>query len=124
MRRIRMSYASLLLLFVLAGCATFTFGRTLVVTGESLKGVGNQFITVATTYKQGCDVTKSIPPAQCKSFRAFGEHFQKSFPLTVQLWEAARSANDKAMQDKIEEVIVDLATALSQFAVQVIPQGK
>lgn len=108
---------------LLAGCSTLGFGKTLIVTGETLKGVGSQFTVVAATYKQGCDVTKAIAQSQCQAFRSFGQHFQKSYPLTVQLWEAARSANDKAMQDKVEEVIVDLATALTQFAVAVIPTG-
>jgi hypothetical protein len=119
--RVRMSGLSLALLLLVAGCSVFSFGKTLIVTGTSLKGIGDQFVTISATYKQGCDVTKTIPQSQCKAFRAFGEHFQKSFPLTQQLWEAARSANDKVMQDKVEEIVVDLATALTQFAVQVIP---
>lgn len=112
-----------LALALLAGCSANSYNKSLVVTGESLKGVGNQFVAVAATYKQGCDVTKTIPQQKCQEFRTFGEHFQKSFPLTVTLWEEARSASDTVMQGNVEQVIVDLTTALTQFAVQVIPAG-
>jgi predicted small secreted protein len=121
MRPIRNQFAPLVFAVLLAGCSTFGFGKTLIVTGTSLQGIGSEFVQVAAVYKKGCDVDKSIPASQCNSFRAFGEKFQKSFPLTVQLWEVARSTNDKAMQGNIEEVIVDLASALSAFAIQVIP---
>jgi len=115
--------AVLLIFLAISSCATFTFGKTLVVTGESLKALGTEFVQVSAAYKQGCDVAKTIPQPQCASFRTFGQHFQKSYPLTVQLWEEARSANDKSMQGKVEDVIVELTSALSEFAVQVIPQG-
>jgi len=122
MRRLA-SYSLMVLL--ISSCATFGFGKSLIVTGESLKALGEQFVQVAGIYKQGCDlvVPRTIQQPQCAAFRTFGTHFQKSFPLTVQLWEAARSGNDQAMQGKIEDVIVDLATALSSFAVAVIQAG-
>jgi len=101
------------LIFV-AGCSA---SRGLVVTGETLKGIGNEFIQVAAVYKQGCDITKVIAQSHCQSFRSFGEQFQKSFPMAVQLWEAARSASDAAAQDKISDVVSSLAVSLSDFAV-------
>lgn len=112
------------MILLLSGCSMLGFGKSLVVTGESLKGVGNEFVQVSAVYKKGCDVDKTIAQPQCQNFRTFGEKFQKTFPLTVQLWEAARASNDKNMQGKVEEVIVDLATALSEFAVAVIPAKK
>jgi hypothetical protein len=108
----------LLVLLLLASCSTM--GQSLVVTGETLKGVGTEFVQVAAVYKDGCDVTKTIAQADCQRFRSFGEQFQKSFPLAVQLWEAARSANDTAAQNQAAAVISDLASTLSAFAVQVI----
>ena len=105
------------ILMLVTGCSA---SRSLVVTGESLRGIGNEFVQVATIYKQGCDVTKIIAQPHCQKFRTFGEQFQKSFPLAVQLWEAARSANDSIMQDKITKLITGLATDLSEFAVLAI----
>lgn len=106
------------LIFVVSSCASL--GKTLVITGTTLKGVGTEFVQIAAVYKQGCDVEKTIKPEQCASFRAFGQQFQKSYPLAVQLWEAARSAGDTAAQGQVEAVVAELATSLSVFAVQVI----
>ena len=103
------------ILFLLSSCAS-----GLVVSGEALKGIGNQFVEVSAVYKQGCDVTKIITPSTCAEYKQFGEKFQKVFPLNVKLWEAARSANDAASQDKISAVIADLAANLSAFSVSVI----
>ena len=103
------------IIFLLCSCA-----NSLVVTGEALKGIGNQFVEVSAVYKGGCDVTKVIAPSTCAEYRQFGEKFQKVFPLNVKLWEAARSANDVASQDKISSVIADLAASLSAFSISVI----
>lgn len=112
-------YAFCLFTFLtLSACGSI--GKTLVVSGESLKGIGAEFIQVAAIYKEGCDVTKVIPAAQCAKFRAFGLHFQKSYPLVVQLWEVARSAQDVAAQDRIILVVLDLAKNLSSFAVSAV----
>lgn len=108
----------IVLLLLAASCASM--GKTLVVTGESLKGIGTEFIQVAAIYKQGCDVARTIALDQCVGFRAFGQQFQKSYPLAIQLWEAARSAGDVAAQDKITAVVSELAASLSTFAVQVV----
>ena len=115
-----------LILVLVAGCATFNFGRTLAITGESLDGTGKLFVKVAAGYKQGCDVAqpRTIEQPQCAKFRTFGQHFQKSFPLAVQLWEQARVAKDEDMQDDVEDVIVDLTSTLTEFAAQMAPARK
>ena len=98
------------------GCSMLTAQKSLIVTGETLKGMGNEFVAVAGQFKQGCDVTKTIKPDDCKKFRDFGIQFQKSYPTTVALWEAARTAQDKAATEKMDVVINDLAQQLSDFA--------
>jgi hypothetical protein len=111
--RVRMFSASLVLLLLLAGCALGgLFGKSLIVTGETLDATGKQFVAVGATYKKGCDVDKSIPQKQCLSFKTFGEKFQKTFPLSVQLWEAARASNDKVMQGEVEDIIKGLSSEL------------
>jgi uncharacterized lipoprotein YajG len=107
-----------IVVLLLSGCSTM--GQTLVVSGESLKALGNEFVQVSTMYKNGCDVTKTIKQSDCQNFKKFGENFQKTYPMSISLWEAARSANDKAATDKVEVVLNDLATNLSSFAVVVL----
>lgn len=103
---------------LLSACSSAS--QSLVITGETLKGLGNEFVQVATIYKQGCDESKTIKPEDCQRFRSFGQQFQKSYPLAVQLWEAARSASDLNTQKKVNELITQLTADLSAFAVSVI----
>lgn len=108
-----------LLLSLNSGCGTMSFGKSMVVTGETIKGVGNEFVAVGAAYKSGCDVTRTIPQSQCQSFRQFGLKFQTAFPLSTALWETARAQNDDVMKGNVEAIITDLATKLSEFALQV-----
>lgn len=117
MRKIRVS-VWFLFFVLMAGCGTLSNmfgGNTLVVTGESLKASGNEFVKVSATYKQGCDVTKTIAPAECASFRKFGEGFQKSFPLAVSLWEAARVSGNAELQKSTEGPVTVLQGQLQSF---------
>jgi hypothetical protein len=109
-----------ILLSATQSCGVPSFNKTLIVTGESLDGIGKQFVQVAEIYKTGCDVTKTIDPKNCAKFRSFGTEFQKAYPLNVKLWEAARSASDSATEKKVADVVTNLATSLSEFAVAVV----
>lgn len=102
---------AVLLLSLQMGCG----GSALVVSGETLKASGQQFVQLGKMYKEGCDVTKTIAQKDCQAFRAFGEQFQKSYPISVQLWEAARATNDPATQQGAEVVIKDLNGRLNTF---------
>ncbi len=99
-----------LLLLSLHGCA-----QSLAVTGTTLEGVGDQFVAVAAVYKTGCDSGK-LTPTQCAAFKTFGTQFQRSYPLAVQTWKAARGANDAASAKQAEGVVTALASSLSQLA--------
>jgi ABC-type branched-subunit amino acid transport system permease subunit len=112
-----------LILVVLAGCAGAVQG--LIVSGVTLRATGDQFVVVATAFKQGCDVTKTIPQPDCQKFRIFGEKFKLSYPLAVSLWEIARKAGDPGSETKAAEAITLLASELTSFAVMVIQkEGK
>lgn len=112
-------YAALFGLLLSSGCGTMTFGKSMVITGESLKAIGTNFVAVGARFKEGCDVTKKIPQSQCQDFRQFGLKFQGAYPSSVLIWETARKFNDDTMQGDVEEIITDLATKLSEFALQV-----
>ena len=109
------------LALALTGCATGQgTGTTLIVTGETLKAVGNQFVVVGAAYKQGCDVAKTITQDRCQKFRVFGLRFKEVYPLSVDLWELARKAGDPTSEKKASGKIVELSTELATFAVGVI----
>lgn len=101
-------------MLLIAGCATI---KGFTVTGESLKGVGEEFIAVSAVYKSGCDAGQ-IAPADCAKYRDFGVKFKQQYPLAIALWESARVANDGAAEKQTREAIVKLATELSVLAVQ------
>ena len=94
-------------------------GSALVVSGETLKASGNQFIKTAATYKNGCDVTKTIPQTDCQSFREFAVQFQKSYAIARQLWEAARATNDPETQKGAEAVVKTFDAKLNAFDAKV-----
>lgn len=108
-----------LLVALLAGCAGASKG--LVVSGESLVAIGDQFVAVAHVYKDGCDTPpQRIPPADCARFRAFGVKFKVAYPAAHKVWEAARRTNDVAAQKNASLLISALAVELSTLTVDVI----
>ena len=107
---------TLALVVTFTGCAGT--GRALVASGEGLKTLGNEFVVVAEQFKRGCDVTKTLTPAQCAKFRDFGENFKKVYPLTIRLWESARQAGDAASEKKARDVITSLSSSLAALAVE------
>lgn len=110
----------LVMLILVTGCVSV--GRSLVISGESLKAIGNEFLLVADVYVRGC-ADKTIAVDQCAAFRDFGQKFQRAYPLAVDLWGVARNANDVATVKKTEDVIRSLAADLSSFASQVLTTG-
>lgn len=96
---------------LLAACAG---AQPYVVSGESLKLVGSQFIMTATLMDAGLD-KGTITPAQYKTWAAFGRKFRVSFELAVQLWETARAVNDHTLEQQAAEIITRLAGDLVAF---------
>ena len=108
-----MKTLALLLTLLLAGCGTTGY-KTLTASGETLKGIGLQFETIAKVYKQGCDL-KTIKAVDCESFRKFGLKFKQMYPLAVDVWLASQKAGDPTMQAKTRDVILQLSTELTQM---------
>lgn len=97
------------------GCSTFQ--TSLVVSGESLKAVGKEFVEVAKLYKQGCDVDKVIKQPDCQSFKQFGLKFKQSYPISISVWETARAAGDVDTANSAARSITNLAAEMSKLAV-------
>lgn len=104
-----------LLLLSLTACGT-SGATAFRASGETLKGLGQQFETVAKIYKTGCDA-KTIKATDCETFRKFGEEFKKSYPLSVDLWTASYAAGDTTTQQATRDRITAMATELTRLAV-------
>lgn len=103
---------------LLAGCGATNLYKGLLVSGDSVKGVGEQFEATAKVYKNGCEVTITISKADCEKFRIFGENFKKIYPTTADLWDTARRAGDAAVEKKTRDVIAQLASELTALGLQ------
>lgn len=111
----RSTVIALVLGIVLFGCGTTAY-KTFTVSGESLKGVGVQFESVARIYKQGCDA-KTFKATDCETFRQFGLEFKKQYPVAVDLWNSSRQAGDGKLEGMTREMIVRLSEELTRLAV-------
>ncbi len=110
--------AVFILFLVTAGCASTHQG--LMGSGTALKAVGQQWLAVNDGFVKGCaPAAPKLSKAQCDAARSFGEKFKKAYPLAIQLFETAVSANDTAMAADAKSVIRGLSADLVKFGLQV-----
>ncbi len=100
-------------LLLFAGCASTT---PMAVTGESLAQVGTQFVAINAAYVDGCDVKKTLTPAQCNNWIAFGTKFKQFYPVAAQAWTVARNTNDAALIGQTSTLVSTLVGQLAAFA--------
>ena len=112
---------SLLAAVSLVGCSMANTQTGLAASGQSLIGVGTQFVSVANVYGVQCK-PPAVPAGDilkfCTAFRDFGPRFQATYPVAVQAWKTAVKANDTAAAQGAEAAILTLATDLSALALQ------
>ncbi len=107
---------------LLSGCAGQSVQQGLAVSGQTLVGVGTQFVNVSSVYSQHCKAPAVPADASaqqfCDAFAAFGPKFQRAYPLAVSAWKSAVAAGDTATAKGAEATILLLATDLSTLALQ------
>ncbi len=96
------------------GCA---HSQPLIVSGETLVQLGDQFVTVASTMDKALDAGV-ITSAQYSSWSAFGHKFQATYPLAVSMWETAKASGDATMQAQVLAMASTLALDLAVFTGQ------
>lgn len=106
-------------MLLLSGCSVMGLAKGLFASGVSLQTVGTQFVAVSEQVTAGC-AARAIPAPTCERYRVFGEQFKRTYPVTVGLWNAARTAGDKATQARAEDVAAQLAEDLSKLAVEAL----
>lgn len=116
MRPLRISSALLVVLLLLASCATAT--KTLLVTGESLDQLGKQFVSVGKQWNSLYDA-KAITADQYKEWATFAVWFKAAYPEAVSLWKTARATNDTAATAAIEDSIGKMAAELTRLGLKV-----
>ena len=109
-----MTHVFVLLLAVglLVGCASTP---PLVVSGEALKAVGTQFVTVSTAVTNAC-IAKTLTAAQCAQYRIFARKFKAAWEPAVSVQQAAMVYGDPAMAQQAHAIVVRLSAELATFA--------
>lgn len=98
-----------------ASCATAT---PWVATGQSLKVVGNTFVSTAAAM-DAAQAAGTVTPEQYRAWASFGRKFQAAWPLALDLWESSIKVNDKVLEGQASAILSTLMTELGGFAVQV-----
>lgn len=119
MTHLKRTTALVALALVLTGCGTLTAAKGLFVSGVSLEALGEQFVAVSRQVSAGCE-QRIIPAPTCEKYRTFGEHFKRVYPLTVEMWRAARRAEDAAAQEKAEDVARVLSRDLTKLSIEAL----
>ena len=119
-RRLRWAWGIAVLVALLVGCASHGGSTSIAVTHASLRTVGENFIVAANAYAQGCDgVPRTIAPADCAAFKAFGLKFKAANRVALELFEAGVQFNDTALQGKGRDAIVNLGVELIQLGLKI-----
>ncbi len=119
--------AAAMLVLALGACKTGSPAQSaLVVTGETLAGIGDQFANVGGVYTAQCTPTLRVPELAgfCASFKEYGPKFQQAYPLAVSTFKAAAAAGDVATAQSAESKILTLSTQLSAIAGQALAAMK
>ena len=105
-------------LILSVGCSSTHQG--LMGSGTALKAVGQQWLAVNDGFVKGCvPSAPKLPKAQCDAARDFGVKFKQAYPLAIQLFETAVTANDTAMAADAKSVIRGLSVDLVKFGIHV-----
>lgn len=126
MRTLNMRKSCLVLALAVAllatGCAATQTQQGLVVSGQSLIGVGNTFVAVGASYTANClpSPKDAKLAAFCSGFKQFAPKFQTAYPQAVDAWEVARKANDASKAQDATAVILQLSADLTALAIQAL----
>lgn len=98
-------------LLLLAGCAQ----DKLIVSGESIAQLGEQFVATADTmnaaYTNGV-----ITNDQYKAWVTFGKKFQLVYPQAVKMWKIARETGDLSLEAQMVATVTALAMGLATYS--------
>ena len=106
------------LVFAISACAMFD--KSLVVTGESINTVGQQFVATGQAMNRALDA-KQVTVEQYRSWAKFAHSFQATYPKLVEGWKVAVRSNDAVKQKEIGQAIVALSTELVQYIQLLFP---
>lgn len=90
-----------------------------IAAGQSLNGIGLQFVLVAHQMDIALDA-HTVSAEEYQRWVTFGEHFQLVYPLAIGALEAAKAAGDAVAAQRAQDTVVQLGQQLSQFIPTVV----
>lgn len=124
MRRLS-SYRLIPLLIVIAvlamgaSCGTSS-SAALLVTGEAIKGVGQDWLAVNKALVQACKPSApTLDAVTCAQARAFAIKFKQAYPVASELYYSAVRVNDIALAGDAKSAVSRLAVEALTLAVKV-----
>lgn len=115
MRRRHLSTSSFILLLAVAVAACTT--TSLLVTGETLDALGQQFLETGKVFDALYE-QRTITAKDYVAWAEFAKSFKAYYPQAVGLWKAAKASKDKEGLDQAESIIRHLRTQLLVFVTQ------
>lgn len=85
-----------------------------IITGASIDLIGQQFIATNKLMSEALD-SNLITQFKYDEWKKFALVFQKGYPVLVDMWDVAASAEDPNKREHISAVISDMLTQLNGF---------
>lgn len=112
MRRRRLSTISLIILLALGVAACTT--ASLLVTGETLDALGQQFVETGKVFDALYE-QRTITAKDYQAWADFAKSFKAYYPQAIGLWKAAKASKDQEGLAQAESIIRHLRTQLLLF---------
>lgn len=109
--------APALLLVLGLSLSSCTASQAFIVTGESIKATGRQYVATEEAMRKGVDQGK-VTPAQFKAWVMFSDKFELVWDSAAAAWLRAREAKAQVEQGKLEAAIASVMAELTGFYVK------
>ena len=100
--------------FMVASLGSCTHDQALIVTGESLDALGQQFASTGAAMNEA-RAAGTISADTYAGWRTFGRKFQAAYPLACSLWRAADAAKDERLQVQAGAIVAALGVDLAAW---------
>jgi len=98
----------------LVGCAA----NRLIVTGEVLDALGQQFLTTGQNYDRAYDQGQ-ISAEDYKQWAEFAAYFQTAYPAAINAWELAVTNKDESAMQNVKVMVESLRRNLLAYTLRV-----
>ena len=92
-----------------------THEKALVVSGETLVVLGEQFVATGAAMNKALD-DKAITPEAYRTWATFAKKFKAAYPLARDLWKTAEETKDERLMAQVGAIVAQLGADLGAYA--------